>query len=128
MIVPRRIRELWPIGLGQLLLLWLIVGLPVLGYGQVRPALANHIALAMALGVLVVLATVLRAATITCGVLGAWLAASPWLIGYASTTMSGARNDVLSGLALICLSALQHHRAGQHPLAAFPPTEHNAVS
>jgi len=128
MTVAHRLRELWPTALAQLLVLWLIVGLPVLGYGQVRPALANHIALAMALGVLVVLASVVRAASVTCGLLGAWLAASPWLIGYASTTTAGAVNDVLSGLALICLSALQHRRASQHPLADFRPTEPNVTS
>lgn len=82
----------------------------------------------MALGVLVVLASVLRAANVTCGLLGAWLAASPWLIGYASTTTTGTLNDVLSGLALICLSALQHRRASQHPLADFEPTEPNPTT
>jgi hypothetical protein len=126
--VPRRLRELWPTGLGQLLVLWLIVGLPVLGYGQVRPALANHIALAMALGVLLVLASVLRAASVTYGLLGAWLAASPWLIGYASITTTGALNDLLTGLAFMGLSTLQHHRVSRDPFGDFQPTEPGAVS
>ena len=128
MMARRHVRELLPTALSELLVLWLIVGLPGLGYSHVRPALANHIALAMALGVLVLIASVLPAASVTCGLLGAWLAASPWVIGYASTTTTGALNDLLGGLTLICLSVIQHRRASQAPFADGQPAEPGAVS
>jgi hypothetical protein len=109
-MIARAARQHWPTALGETVAIWLIAGPPALGYATIHSALADHIALSMALGALIAIAIVLRAANITCALLGAWLAASPWLIGYASTTTRGTINDLLTGLALIALSAIQHHR------------------
>lgn len=114
-MIVRLARQNWPTAVGSLLVLWLIIGLPVLGYGDVRPALASHIALAMALGVLIALASVLQAANLLCGFLGVWLAASPWLIGYAASATPGAINDLLTGMTLVALSAAQRRRLAQLP-------------
>lgn len=113
-MIVRIARELWPTALGELLVLWMLVGLPALGYGDIHAALANHIALAMVLGPLIVIAGVLQAANATCALLGLWLAASPWVIGYAATASTGAINDLLTGLGLIALSALQQRRPHAH--------------
>jgi hypothetical protein len=104
-------RRQWPTALGEAFVVWLLAGPPALGYGGVHAALGEHIALAMALGALVAIAGVLRAANLTCALLGGWLAISPWVLGYASRTTAGTLNDVLSGLALLALSAVQHGRA-----------------
>jgi hypothetical protein len=74
------------------------------GFSASHPAVANHIAFAMAFGPLALMATALRAAAATCIAGGAWLIASPWVLGYASTGRAGWLTDLLIGTALILLS------------------------
>jgi len=77
----------------------------LLDFNASHPAVANHIAFAMAFGPLALMVTALRAAAATCIAGGAWLIASPWVLGYASTGSAGWLADLLIGAALILLSS-----------------------
>jgi hypothetical protein len=77
----------------------------LLDFNASHPAVANHIAFAMAFGPLALMVTVLRAAAATCIAGGAWLIASPWVLGYASTGSAGWLADLLLGTALVLLSS-----------------------
>jgi hypothetical protein len=103
-------RQNWPTVAAELLLPWLLASPAVLGYAEVRGAIANHIALVMTLGALIILAAVLQAANGVCALLGTWLAVSPWIIGYASISTPAAVNDLLTGVLLVALCAIQHQR------------------
>jgi SPW repeat len=76
----------------------------LLDFNASHPAVANHIAFAMAFGPLALMVTALRAAAATCIAGGAWLTASPWVLGYASTGLAGWLADLLIGAALVLLS------------------------
>lgn len=86
-----------------------------LGFSASHAAVAGHIAFAMTFGPIALLITALRAAALTTAAAGAWLMASPWLLGYASrgTTAWGA--DLVAGLLLVALS-----RRALRPGAARP--------
>jgi hypothetical protein len=77
----------------------------LLDFNASHPAVANHIAFAMAFGPVALMVTVLRAAAATCIAGGAWLIASPWVLGYASTGSAGWLADLLLGTALVLLSS-----------------------
>jgi len=77
----------------------------LLNLDKSHPAVANHIAFAMAFGPLALMVTALRAAAATCIAGGTWLIASPWVLGYASTGLAGWLADLLLGAALILLSS-----------------------
>jgi hypothetical protein len=77
----------------------------LLGFATSHPAVANHIAFAMAFGPLALMVTALRAAAATCIAGGAWLIASPWILGYASTGVAGWLADPFIGVALILISS-----------------------
>jgi hypothetical protein len=109
------VRENWPTATACLLLPWLLAGPAVLGYPEIRGAIANHIVLVMSLGPLIIIAAVLQAANGVCAVLGAWLAVSPWIIGYASVSTAAAVDDLLTGLLLVALCAIQHNRLTHRP-------------
>jgi len=71
----------------------------LLDFNASHPAVANHIAFAMAFGPLALMVTALRAAAATCIGGGAWLIASPWVLGYASTGSAGWLADLAPSLA-----------------------------
>jgi hypothetical protein len=86
-------------------LVGVVVAAPwLLDFSASHPAVANHIAFAMAFGPLALMVTALRAAAATCIAGGAWLTASPWILGYASTGLAGWLADLLIGAALVLLS------------------------
>jgi hypothetical protein len=86
-------------------LVGVVVAAPwLLGFSASHAAVANHIAFAMAFGPLALMVTALRAAAATCIAGGAWLTASPWVLGYASTGLAGWLADLLIGAALVLLS------------------------
>jgi hypothetical protein len=77
----------------------------LLDFNASHAAVANHIAFAMAFGPLALMVTALRAAAATCIAGGAWLVASPWVLGYASAGAGGWLADLLTGAALILVSS-----------------------
>jgi hypothetical protein len=77
----------------------------LLDFNASHPAIANHIAFAMAFGPLALMVTALRAAAATCVAGGAWLIASPWVLGYASSGLAGWLADLLLGAALVLISS-----------------------
>ena len=77
----------------------------LLDFNASHPAVANHIAFAMAFGPLALMVTALRAAAVTCIAGGTWLIASPWLLGYASTGSAGWVADLFIGVALVLVSS-----------------------
>ena len=77
----------------------------LLDFNASHPAVANHIAFAMAFGPLALMVTALRAAAATCIGGGAWLIASPWVLGYASTGSAGWFADLFIGVALVLVSS-----------------------
>jgi hypothetical protein len=80
----------------------------LLGFSTSHAAVAGHIAFAMAFAPLALLITALRQAAVSCVAGGVWLAASPWLLGYASVGVAAWGSD----LALGVLLALVSWRAG----------------
>jgi hypothetical protein len=91
-----------------------------LGFSASHAAVASHIAFALTFGPIALLITALPAAALTTAAAGAWLIASPWLLGYASrgTTAWGA--DLVAGLLLVGLSrrALRAGAPRETPRAA----------
>jgi SPW repeat-containing protein len=71
-----------------------------------RAAVAGHVAFAMTVGPIALLAVALPAAAYATGVAGAWLAVSPWLLGYASAGATAWSADLAAGLALVAISRL----------------------
>jgi hypothetical protein len=84
-----------------------------LGFNASHAAVANHIAFAMAFGPIALLISALLAAAVTTAAAGAWLAASPWLLGYAAYAATAWSADLLAGLILIALG-LRSRRGDRH--------------
>jgi hypothetical protein len=82
-----------------------------LGFSASHAAVAGHIAFAMAFGPIALLIGVLPAAAAGLGAAGAWLAGSPWALGYASIGVAAWAGDLLAGLALVALAV--HARPGR---------------
>ncbi len=78
----------------------------VLGLSASRAAIAGHIAFAMGIAPIAILITSLAPAAITTMVAGAWLAVSPWVLGYAPRGIAAWSIDVCAGIGLIALGAL----------------------
>jgi hypothetical protein len=78
----------------------------VLGFSASRAAVAGHIAFAMGIAPVAILITSLAPAAVTTMIAGAWLAASPWALGYATRGLAAWSVDVCAGIALIALGAL----------------------
>jgi hypothetical protein len=93
----------------------------VLGFSASHAAVAGHIAFAMTFAPIALLISALPAAAGTTTAAGAWLAASPWALGYASLGATAWSGDFLAGLILIALGmgarrvACQHTPAGPRP-------------
>ena len=75
-----------------------------LGFSASGAAVADHIAFAMTFAPIALLITALPAAAVATGAAGAWLAAGPWLLGYASYGAGAWGVDLAAGLALVALS------------------------
>lgn len=88
----------------------------LLGFGDSHAAVAGGIAFAMTVAPIALLAEVLPAAAYATVAAGAWLAASPWVLGYASPVAAAA--DLAVGALLIATSrrALRG-RAARRPRA-----------
>ena len=78
----------------------------VLGFSASHAAIAGHIAFAMGIAPIAILITSLAPAAVTTMVAGAWLAASPWALGYATRGIAAWSVDVCAGIALIALAAV----------------------
>ena len=78
------------------------------GFGSSHAAVANHIAFAFAFGPLALLITALRPAALVCVAGGAWLAISPWILGYATHGPAWAVDAAL-GAALATAAAQAAH-------------------
>lgn len=89
-----------------------------LGFNASHAAVANHIAFAMAFGPIALLISALPAAAVTTAAAGAWLAASPWLLGYAGSAATAWSADPLAGLILIALGLRSRQGDRRTP---FPP-------
>lgn len=85
--------------LAPALVTWTLVAPWALGASTSRPALAGHIAFAMAFLPLSLLAPALRPAAVTLALGGLWLAASPLALGFESR-QALALSDALVGLVL----------------------------
>jgi hypothetical protein len=85
-----------------------------LGFSGSHAAVAGHIAFAMAFAPIAVLVSALPAAAAGIAAAGAWLTASPWVLGYASVGFGAWGADLLAGLALLALGAAAL-RAGASP-------------
>jgi hypothetical protein len=90
-----------------------------LGFSADHAAVAGHIAFAMTFGPIALLLTALRAAAWTTAAAGAWLAVSPWALGYAPRGTAAWSADLVAGLALIALSR-RALRSAQTPAPARP--------
>jgi hypothetical protein len=93
----------------------------VLGFAGSHAAVAGHIAFAMAVGPIALLLGALRVAAATTSAAGAWLAASPWALGYASLGAGAWSADLLAGLLLLALGARAVRAgAGDTPVPPAP--------
>jgi hypothetical protein len=75
-------------------------------------AVAGHVAFFMIAGPIALLAVALPAAAYATAVAGAWLAVSPWLLGYASAGATAWSADLAAGLALVALARLAVRHGG----------------
>jgi SPW repeat len=75
-----------------------------LGFSSSHAAVAGHIAFALAFGPIALLITALPAAAVTTALAGAWPAASPWLLGYASHGAAAWAADLLAGASLVVVA------------------------
>jgi hypothetical protein len=75
----------------------------LLGFSGSHAAVAAHIAFAMAFAPIALLIRALPAAAAVTAAAGAWLAVSPWALGYASLGGAAWAADVLAGLTLVAL-------------------------
>jgi SPW repeat len=88
------------------------------GYADSHPAVANHVAIVFGFGPLTLLMANLRAAALVTLLAGAWLAVSPWLLGYA-TGHRAWLNELVTGALLVLLCARVggvRLPRGHHPL------------
>ena len=74
----------------------------VFGYDTV-PALSNHIALAAAIAPLALVGAGLPPAAFLTGLAGAWLAVSPFALGYADEGFFAWSIDLAAGIAVFAL-------------------------
>jgi SPW repeat len=75
----------------------------LLGFSASHAAVAGHIAFAMTFAPIALLIRALPAAATAMVAAGAWLAVSPWVLGYASRGGAAWAVDALAGLTLIAL-------------------------
>jgi hypothetical protein len=75
----------------------------LLGFSGSHAAVAGHITFAMAFAPIALLVRALPAAAAVTVAAGAWLAVSPWALGYASRGGAAWAADVLAGLTLVAL-------------------------
>jgi hypothetical protein len=94
-----------------------------LGFAGSQAAVAGGIAFAMAFAPLAMMITALRPAALVCLAGGVWLAASPWLLDYASRGTAAWSADLLAGGALAALSweARRGASPAVAPTLAAPP-------
>ena len=83
----------------------------LLGFSASHAAVASHIAFAMTFIPVALLLTALPAAAAVIGLAGAWLAGSPWALGYGSTSVAAWAADLVAGLILVAAAL----RAGRRP-------------
>lgn len=85
----------------------------LLGFDSSHAAVANAIAFAMAFAPLTLMIASLTAASVVCVAGGAWLAASPWALGYSSHGIAAWGTGLLLGAALsgLSLRAVTHYTA-----------------
>ena len=76
----------------------------LLGFSASHAAVANAIAFLMAFSPLALMAPALRPAAAVCLVAGAWLAVSPWVLGYWSRGIAAWAADLILGVALAAVS------------------------
>ena len=76
----------------------------------VGAAVAGHVAFAMVVAPIALLAEALPGAAYVTGLAGAWLAVSPWAVGYASTGVAAWSADLAAGLVLVAVSRLAVRR------------------
>lgn len=105
--MSRRLLDVGPLAL----VLWALSTPWAWGFSTSVPAVANHIAFGMAFAPLALLAPALRPAAATCAAGGAWLAASPFLLGYSGLSAAAWAVDLTAG-ALLALIA---HRLARRP-------------
>lgn len=108
--------------LGPVLAFWTLIAPTALGFDASTPALAGHIAFAMAFLPLTVIAMALRPALAVCGLGGAWPAISPWVTGYAPAETAAWINDLVVGALLMTWSATATtaHYDSRHNLRTPP--------
>jgi SPW repeat-containing protein len=80
-----------------------------LRFSASHAAVAGHIAFAMTVAPIALLISALPVAAVTTAAGGAWLAASPWALGYASLGAAAWSTDLLAGLTLVALGARARH-------------------
>jgi hypothetical protein len=78
----------------------------VLGFSASHAAVAGSIAFAMTFGPIALLVNAVPAAAATTALAGAWLAASPWALGYAGLNAGAWVADVVAGLALMAIARI----------------------
>jgi hypothetical protein len=119
--VNRRIIPILPVLASGLVVL--AAAMPwALGFAGSPAAVAGGIAFAMAFAPLAMMITALRPAALMCLAGGGWLAASPWLLDYASRGTAAWSADLLAGGALAALSwEAQRARPALAPAVAAPP-------
>jgi hypothetical protein len=88
----------------------------ILGFSTSHAAVAGHIAFAMTFGPIALLVTALPAAALTTAAAGAWLAVSPWALGFASYGIPAWGTNLTAGLALVAVG----HRAWRRTRSRTP--------
>lgn len=118
----KKLDESWQDGLSLILGLWLIVSPWVLGFTGIGAATWNAVifGIVIALMALAVLIRFRDWEEWTDMVIGAWIAISPWVLGFATGTEGGSPvatgNFLIAGLLVLALSAwslIGHHRGAQ---------------
>jgi hypothetical protein len=83
------------------LVLWALLAPWMWGFDDSAEAVANHIAFAIAFVPLALLAGPLTPAAVVVCAGGAWLAASPWVLGYAAFGVAAWAVDLIAGVGLM---------------------------
>lgn len=116
----KKLTDNWQDGLSLILGLWLIVSPWVLGFTGIGAAMWNAVVfgIVVALMALAALTTFRDWEEWTDMAIGAWLAISPWVLGFATGTEGSALtgNFVVAGLLVLAFSAwslVGHHRGAQ---------------
>jgi hypothetical protein len=90
------------------------------GFDASRAAVASHIAFTMTFASIAILVCALPAAAMATAGGGVWLAASPWVLGYAQLGVPAWSSDLIAGVLLAAIGLLSYRNRTTAAPAAGP--------